>query len=316
MKPVIYSFTNFKPDQVAQLQDSAPQFEIVLAQDSPLIPQDRLLGVIGWKKELSQTLLAAPHLKWIQSISAGVDYLPWPEINARHILVSNGSGIHAQVITEHVLAIILGYERGLFGYARAQREHQWLTNEFEPDDVAGKSLLIFGAGHIGQQLAQQATALGLHVSGVNTRGEARPNFEAMYTLSTVTSAIASFDFVVNIMPLTSATTGYFDQAFFSQMAPRAVFINVGRGPSVVINDLAAALQAGQLSFASADVFGTEPLPSSSQLWDLPNFLITPHIAGQVPHFRQKLFAIVQPNLASFAATGQLSVNQVDPRQGY
>ncbi|WP_261807340.1 NAD(P)-dependent oxidoreductase [Lapidilactobacillus luobeiensis] len=316
MKPVIYSFTDFKPDQVARLRASAPNYDFILAQDSPLIPTERLIGVIGWKRALNQTLLSAPDLRWIQTISAGVDYLPWPEIDRRKILVSNGSGIHAQVITEHVLGIILGYERGLFGYQRAQREHQWLTNQFEPDDVAGKKLLIFGAGHIGRQLARQATALGLHVSGVNTRGEQQTDFEQMYTLTTVKKALVDFDIIVNILPLTPATTGYFNAAFFADLGSQAVFINVGRGRSVVTTDLVAALKRHQFSFAAADVFEQEPLTKDSPLWDVPNLMITPHVAGQVPHFRQKLFAIVQPNLAQFASKGTLLINQVDPQRGY
>lgn len=315
-KPVIYSFIDFKPEQQAQLRKIAPDYELVLASEQPEIPSQELAIVIGWRKDRAAEILAAPNLAWVQSISAGVDYLPLAEFAQRHILVSNGSGIHVNVISEHVLGVMLGRSRGLFAYQKDQAQQQWLPGSVPLTDLNDEKLLIFGAGHIGQMLAKRASALGITVYGVNTAGESRPGFQKMYTQETVGPAIKAATTIVNIMPLTPTTKYYFNRDFFAKMNPQASFINVGRGASVKTTDLVAALQAKQLAFAALDVFESEPLANTSPLWQMANVLITPHIAGQVPHFRQKLLQIVAPNLTSFVQEQQLTVNEIKPGHFY
>lgn len=315
-KPIIYSFVDFKPEQQAQLRKIAPHYDLVLASEQPEIPTEQLTIVIGWQKQRAAEIMAAPHLAWVQSISAGVDYLPLAELAQRQILVSNGSGIHVNVISEHVLGVMLGRSRGLFAYQKDQAQQQWLPGSVPLTDLSDEKLLIFGAGHIGQMLAKRASALGVTVYGVNTAGEARPGFQKMFTQQTVAPAIKAATTIVNIMPLTPSTKYYFNQEFFAQMNPQASFINVGRGASVKTSDLITALQEKQLAFAALDVFEQEPLVATSPLWQMPNVLITPHIAGQVPHFRQKLLQIVAPNLTSFVEQHQLNVNEIKPGHFY
>jgi phosphoglycerate dehydrogenase-like enzyme len=126
---------------------------------------------------------------------------------------------------------------------------------------------------------------------------------------------AQADFVVNTTPLTPETTGLFDAAFFAAMKPRSFFFNVGRGKSVVQDDLVAALRSGHLAGAGLDVTDPEPLPKSSPLWQLPNVIITPHVSAASDVGDTARFAIVRENLRRYVA-GEKMLSVVDVAKGY
>ncbi|WP_407890855.1 NAD(P)-dependent oxidoreductase [Lacticaseibacillus sp. N501-2] len=262
--------------------------------------------ILGWN-QIGLDIIAQPNrVKFVQAMSAGVDYLPLAEFQRQNILLANVAGIHAEVIAEYVLAGILAFAHGMFPVATSwvRPQQMWSLQEAQA--------VIYGTGHIGTMIAKHLHQFGVKVIGVDRHGLPKADFDQV----TTDKAIAqNADIIVNVMPLTPATQQYFDQAFFAQLAKQPLFINVGRGASVDEPALIQALDS-QLKGAVLDVASVEPLPQTSPLWQLPNVWVTPHIAGQVTHLRQQVADIFLPNMAQFAQNGTLKSHQVNLSVGY
>ncbi|KRK73308.1 NAD(P)-dependent oxidoreductase [Lacticaseibacillus nasuensis] len=273
--------------------------------------------ILGWGSAASQILNRTNRVRFIQAMSAGVDYLPLRQLAQEHILLANTSGIHAEPIAEHVLGSVLTFARGLRPTAPLT-EAQWLDNARREAiwTAAGKTVLIYGTGHIGQAIAKLLRGIGMHTIGISRTGAAKPEFDRVGTDADSTNFARVADVIVNVMPLTGETRHFFDARFFTALPQKPLFINVGRGASVDQKALVAALQAGRLRGAALDVFEVEPLPTNDPLWRLPNVLITPHLSGTVPNLRHRVFEIFWPNLLSIAKGGPLVKNQVDLSLGY
>ncbi|MGM9902887.1 MAG: phosphoglycerate dehydrogenase [Enterococcus sp.] len=313
-KKIIYSDRSFRQEFIDEINRLAPEYTFKTKLEAEDLPQVEIS--IGWNSMYQQELLAYNHLKWVQAISAGVDYLPLAQFSKKGILVSNASGIHVESISEHVMGIILGYSRGLFQAQRAQIEQTWLGSSVHYQAVENKKLLIIGTGHIGKMLAKKATVFGIECYGINTTGHPVDGFKKTYSIDQLKNVLPTADIVVNILPLTEQTNGLFNQDVFNVFASHALFINVGRGASVKTEDLIKALQQEKLAFAALDVFEEEPLSKESPLWGMENVLVTSHIAGQTSHFQKKLMAIFLNNLKTYVAEKELSMNEIDLSEGY
>ncbi|WP_461212821.1 NAD(P)-dependent oxidoreductase [Lacticaseibacillus sp. GG6-2] len=319
MKPAIVITRPLKPDQVAQLQAIAPDYEFFTQWQRPL-PADRRGSVeviLGGDGNLTDQILDTPdnHLGFVQAHSAGIDYLDLPRLAQAGVLVANTSGIHTQAICEYVIGAILQRTRALIEAAANQREAKW-QHDVDYAGVVGKRLVVVGAGRVGTQIAKVATALGMTVIGVSRSGRKLPFFDANVTDAQAADTLARADIVVDLLPLTPASTHFFDAERFAQLKRGVMFINVGRGGTVVTDALIAAIRSKQVGHAVLDVFETEPLPSDSPLWRLPNTVITPHIAGQVAHFTTVVTAIYTENLRSYLNTHTLVSHQVDLTRGF
>lgn len=311
---IIYADRPFRDEFIEEIHTIVPGYVFKTELQPEDLPNVEIS--LGWNSNYQEKLLASSNLKWVQSISAGVDQLPLEAFSKKHILLSNGSGIHSESITEHVLGIILGYSRGLFQAQRAQSEMKWLGSSIHYQPIQGKKILIIGTGHIGKMIAKKVKALDMICYGINTSGHPAEGMEKTFSLKQLQEVLPEVDFVVNILPLTEETTGLFDQHIFEHFDSKAVFINVGRGASVKTQDLIQALNKQQLSFAALDVFEEEPLPPDHPLWKMDNVLITSHIAGLTPDFQKKLMSIFLTNLKSYLATHDLQTNQVKLSAGY
>lgn len=261
-------------------------------------------------------MLQSPQLKWVQSISAGVDYLPLNEFSDRGVLLSNGSGIHALSISEHTIGVLLSYYRGLTQAVKAQEQRDWVQDTIHYDQLAGKNLLVVGTGHIGQQLSKSIHSLGVNVYGINTTGHPAEGFIETYSIKNLAKIVPEMDIVVGILPGTHETYHIFNSDIFEKMKKSAVFINVGRGDTVHTKELIAALEEKHFAFAALDVFEEEPLPKESPLWEFDNLLVTPHISGMTVDFQNKFMKIFLANLKSYVENKELSVNQVELERGY
>lgn len=266
----------------------------------------------------SRFIPRAPRLRWYQQWGAGVDWLlRHPEIAALDFVLTNASGVHAIPISEHILALLLAFARGLPPAIRAQQQHLWQRMEnsglFE---LAGKTILLVGVGAIGQRTAQVAAALGMRVLGVR-RDPARtlPGIECMYGQQELENVLPEADFVVLTIPLTVDTRGLIGARAFGKMKPSAYLINIGRGGTVDEPALIRALQSGQIAGAGLDVFACEPLPPDSPLWDMPNVIITAHYSGLTPHYNERAMDIFIDNLKRYTK-GQPMRNVVDKILGY
>lgn len=318
-QPIIYLYEQLKEEHVETIRQNASDYTIIDAKrESTKLVEDDIEIMLGWDKELGSRLLASEtsRLKWVQSISAGVDTYDLNRFAEKNILLSNASGIHSVSISEHVLGVLLAEFRGIRTSIGNQSKKSWTRQNISYKQLSTQKMLIVGTGHIGQQLAAFAQGLGIQTYGINTSGHVTDGFIECYSHKNMSRIINEMDIVVNILPLTDETYQLYNEQMFLAMKRGTVFVNVGRGPSVNTNDLIHALVTEQLSFAALDVFEEEPLPENSPLWTMENVLITPHISGLTPDFKAKLLSIFVQNLKHYLKDGTLAKNAITLNQGY
>ena len=309
-----------RPENLAPLQAAAGDIRLIGAANDA-----EALAAVGDATALlgfcSADLLAAgKKLRWIQLYSAGAEYcVDEPRVGSGEILLTNMQRVSSPQIAEHVIAMLLALTRGLVPHIAAQSSGEWQPNLVPPQtrwEISGRTLLVVGLGGIGTQVARRAHALGMRVIAVRSSGRPGPEFVAEVAKpGDLLEFAARADAVVNSVPLTPETTGLFDARFFSTMQKHAIFINVGRGASVVTDDLADALREGRIAGAGLDVTEPEPLPPDHPLWTQPNVIITPHIAAGSDKVIARLFAMVEENLRRYV-TGEPMLSVVDPARGY
>lgn len=270
----------------------------------------------------AETLAEAPHLRWYQSVAAGVEKVITPELRVRDIIVTNNSGVHAINIAEHVLAMMLAISRLLPGLILAQAQHQWKEDEThhrmsEFVEVGGQTLLVVGYGEIGRHLAKIASGVGMTVDAVKrtTSGETDVFTREIAPIAELRRLLPSADHVAICLPLTPETHGLFDSEMVAAMKPGSFIYNIGRGQILESKALIAALESGHLRGAGLDVTDPEPLPVDSPLWDMKNVLITAHTAGATPHYWERASEILITNIKRISA-GETPVNLVDQHLGY
>jgi len=309
-----------RPDAVEWLEQVAGDAEIVVAPSRKaasnlLDGADVLLGYCT-----HETLNNGRQLRYILNYSAGVDRcMSSPLIRDRDVLVTNMQRIYGPGIAEHTIGMMYMLTRKLHVFHDRQREQHWdrgAVARTQLWEVQGRTMLVVGLGGIGTQIARRANALGMRVIATRNSSRQGPDFVAYVGLSHELAELAGqADVVVNATPLTPATTALFDRGFFAKMRPGAYFINVGRGKSVVSDDLIAALNSGHLGGAALDVQDPEPLPAGHPLWSASNIIITPHISAGSDAQMQRFWLVVRENLRRYTQ-GERMLNVVDIKRGY
>ncbi|MEE8419479.1 MAG: D-2-hydroxyacid dehydrogenase [Dehalococcoidales bacterium] len=221
-----------------------------------------------------------PKLKWIQTMSAGVEHFMTDEVKQNRAMVTNASGLHAGPIAEYILGQMLMFvKRSPFCF-QFQQDQVW--QKVSPSVLRGKTLGIVGLGSIGRETARLAKAFGMRVlatrRSVKQTGKAR-NVDTLYPAKRLPELLAESDFVALTLPFTPATSKIIGEKELGTMKSGAFLINIARGGVVDEEALARALEEGWIAGAGLDVFATEPLPAESRLWGLSNLVITPHISG-------------------------------------
>ena len=265
-----------------------------------------------------ERIAAAPRLKWVQTIGAGIEWLLTPEVRGRDdLLVSNTSGIHAQAIAEQVLGYVLMWSRQLHRAVRQQSASKWDAAPLREQvgTLSGATLGIVGYGAIGRRIAEVAAPFGLRVVALKRSPEPVPSVERVFGPGQLASFLKEAEYVVNALPLTEQTRGFFGARELAAMRSDALLINIGRGGTVDTDALVDALQSRRIAGAALDVTEPEPLPADHPLWRLDNVILTPHYAGAHPGYMQRASAIFLENLARFVA-GTPLLNLVDKRAGY
>jgi len=262
---------------------------------------------------------AAEDAIWVQVFSAGVDRcVGAARVANGSVVLTNMQKMSAPVIGEHAIALSLSLARRISTYAKHMSSGEWHRRSDVADgmmSVAGKTMLIIGLGGIGTEAARRAAALDMRVVGTRRSSREGPDFVDYVGLSDeLLELAAEADFIINALPLTKETDGLLDEEFFNAVKQGAFIINVGRGPTVVTDDLVAALESGQLAGAGLDVTDPEPLPADHPLWQMNNVIITPHVSGRDSN-RARHLILFRENLKRFAA-GDALLNVVDPALGY
>lgn len=278
---------------------------------------DNAVAYFRWwtgRPVLEAVLAAAPRLRWIHTPSAGVEHLLIPQVLERDIIITNSAGVHAIPIAEFVLALMLSHAKGLAHYRAAQAAAHW-DRAFVPRELYEQTVLVLGAGGIGQAIAERAAAFGMRVWGARRTPRPTPGFARVVGMDGWRALLPAADYLVIAAPLTPATRGMIDAPAFAAMKPDAYLINIARGAIVVEEALLQALRTGQIAGAALDTFEQEPLPPESPLWALPNVTITPHTTAGSPRMRERQLALFFENLRRFRS-GEPLYNRVDPAAGY
>jgi D-2-hydroxyacid dehydrogenase (NADP+) len=267
-----------------------------------------------------EMLAAARRLRWVHSPAAGVGGMLFPAMRASDVVITNSRGMHAETIAEHVVAVVLALFRRLPIAQRRQAEHVWAQNELTLDPprlLARKTVGIVGLGGIGTAVARLMVAFGARVEGTRRRPEAGApeGVAAVHPASALGELLPRWDVVVLAAPHTAATEKLIGAREMGLMKRDAVLVNVARGALLNESALADALTRGAIAGAALDVFDDEPLEAGSPLWDTPNLLITPHVAGNRPDYWDAALAIFFENLQRYRA-GQPLMNVVDKEAGY
>ena len=300
------------PPQNAELQDWAhrihtelPIYDIVLPETDNQVRHHLpdADAVYGWVSP--EQLPLAENLRWLQSPAAGPSPgFYYPALIEHPVVVCNPRGIYNDHIAQHIMMFVLALSRGLPYYMDAQRAGIWDKDARKHGyiDVAQATALIVGVGGIGQETARLCNAFGMKVIGVDPRWEYDVPFVEKHTPQELSQLLPRADFVIATTPHTPETEGMWNQNRFALMKRTAYFINIGRGKTMILADLVAALQHGNIAGCGLDVFEVEPLPAESPLWQLPNVLLTPHIAVKdAANISARRFKVLLENARRFAA---------------
>jgi phosphoglycerate dehydrogenase-like enzyme len=254
-----------------------------------------------------RALRDCPRLRWLHSFSAGVDHPVFARVAERGVRLTTSSGANAVTVAEGVVMSILALARHLPRFLDAQRRHAW-----QPRDVDGLEeavLGVLGLGPIGLAVARLGAAFGMRVIGVRRRPTGDEGCET-WPLARLDELLPLVDWLVLALPLTAETRAIVDARALARLRPSARLVNVGRGKLVDEGALIEALTAGRLAGAALDVFAVEPLPPESPLWDLPNVLVTPHVAGSDPANEARVAAMFLDNLARYER-GEPLLNEIE-----
>ena len=251
----------------------------------------------------------AQKLRWLQAPQAAppAGYY-YRDLIEHPVVVTNFREIYNDHIAAHVMAFVLAFARGLHVYLPQQQRRQW--RKLPPDTgvvhLPEASALVVGVGGIGAEVARLASAFGMRVIGVDERrAEAPPGVAELHRAAALDRLLPQADFVILTVPHTPETEGFMNRARFQRMKPGAFFINIGRGMTTRLDDLAAAIEAGEIAGAALDVFEQEPLPAEHPLWTMPGVLITPHTAGYGPYLDERRYEVFADNCRRFLAGQEL-----------
>ncbi|MFN6559006.1 MAG: D-2-hydroxyacid dehydrogenase [Nostoc sp. ChiSLP01] len=263
---------------------------------------------------LHKILEAAPALRWHHAPNAGVNHILTPIYLKRDIILTNGAGVHGIPIAEFVITYILARAKHLQELYSLQAQRHWKRG-FTIKELTDATLLIIGAGGIGQEIAARAKPFGLKIIGSRRHPQELPNFDKVVGTDEWRSLLPTVDYVVIATPLTHETKEFIDESVLRSLPPHAYLINIARGGVIDESALIKALTEGWIAGAALDTVTTEPLPPESPLWSLPNIFITPHTSGHSPKSKQRSIALFIDNLRRYQA-GEPLRNVVDKEAGY
>ncbi|MFC5290170.1 D-2-hydroxyacid dehydrogenase [Actinokineospora guangxiensis] len=259
---------------------------------------------------LAEALPSADALRWAHAAGATARHLPLPRLHEAGVAVSSARGVFDEPMAEYVLSLVLAFAKDLPATMRLQQRRVWHHRETER--LAGSHALVIGVGPIGRAIGRKLRAVGVSVSAVGRSARRHdPDLGDISPMSDLRVALSRADYVILATPLTAQTQGMIDEHALRAMRPTARLVNISRGGLIVLPDLVNALDAGALAGAALNVFADEPLPAASPLWDLPDVVVSPHMAGDIKGWRDELVRLFADNLDRYIA-GVPLVNLVPP----
>jgi phosphoglycerate dehydrogenase-like enzyme len=313
------SDNEFRHQLAAKLADTLPEFDVHCPES-----KEETLEVIrdadaamGWIAP--EYLENAKKIKWLHNPDAGPFFGYYYEELCNHPLtITNPRGIYWDHISHHIMMFVLSLSRGLPWFEDARRQHKWDKNARKTPYIflGDATALINGVGGIGHETARLCAQFGMKVIGIDPRPEHEiPGIE-IYSPDQLDRHIPRADFIITTVPHTPETEFTFDSARFKLMKNTAYFINIGRGMVCKLDDLAEAIENGEIAGCGLDVFETEPLPEDHKLWKLNNVLMTPHVAvADADNLPDRRFQVLLENARRFLKDEKLE-NVVDKSKWY
>jgi phosphoglycerate dehydrogenase-like enzyme len=321
--------------RLTRIAEAAGTMQVVNATDQEAAIRE-IRDADAFFGKLTPSMLAeSGQLRWVQSPTASLEHYLFPALVEHPCALTNMRGLFSDVIADHVFGFITCFARNLHTYIRQQLQHQWEPVGGEEDrgnfatgpgqvsasdkahiHLSDSTLGIVGLGHIGLEIARRGTAFGMRIIAVDPmQTEKPPEVTSLWPTEQLGALLAASDFVVIAAPHTPETAGLFGTQQFVEMKRTAYLINIGRGVIVRLDDLCAALQSGEIAGAALDVFEQEPLPETHPLWQMPNVIITPHIAACSVHIAERHLQVLLDNVRRFAMDQPLC-NVADKRRWF
>jgi D-3-phosphoglycerate dehydrogenase len=301
-------------DQIAAV---APQAELIDAGQQRIAEEIMAADIFCGHAKVPMdwpAVVRAGRLRWIQSSAAGLDHCLVPSVVESYITVTSASGVLADQVAEHAMALICGITRSLPAFFRAQQAREFIRRPTR--DLHHATVGIVGLGGVGRRIAEVVSPFKTRILAVDAFPvDKPPHVESLWPVERLDEMLRQVEVLFLAAPLTPWTRGMIDAAKLALLPPGAILINVARGPLVVEADLVAALRTGHLAAAGLDVMEEEPLPTTSPLWDFENVILTPHIGGQSRLRIDQMTDFFCANLARYLA-GQPLANLVDKRLGF
>jgi phosphoglycerate dehydrogenase-like enzyme len=285
------------------LAEAMPEVRVVIAEDQATAEREIVDAEAAFGRLPREVLAKARRLRWLQApqIAPPAGYY-YPELIEHPLTVTNFREIFNDHISTHIMAFVLAFARGLHVFIPQQLRREWKKSRENSGVVhlPEATALIVGVGGIGAETARLAAAFGMTVLATDARRtSAPPGVTELHKPDALDVLLPRADFVILTVPHTPATEGLMHRARFQRMKRSAFFINIGRGMTTKLDDLVAALNAGEIAGAALDVFEQEPLPAEHPLWTMPNVLLTPHTAGWGPYLDDRRYQIMSDNCRAF-----------------
>lgn len=246
--------------------------------------------------------LAEPkRLAYVHVCAAGFDNFDLDALRQRGTWMANSTGVNRNAVSDHAMALILSISRRLYEARDHQQARHWrgMVSDFggREDELAGKTLLVFGLGGIGERLARLARAFDMRVIGFKRNAvKHEGNAHEVHPSANFHAHLPSADYVALCCPLTDETRQLVNGDALSAMRSSAWLVNVARGGCVDTEALVDALQQQRIAGAALDVTEPEPLPAESPLWAMPNVIVTPHTGGETHRYEDNVLDILLENL--------------------
>jgi phosphoglycerate dehydrogenase-like enzyme len=262
-----------------------------------------------------------PHtrkVKWVHSLSAGVERVLIPAFRESPVPLTNARGVFKRSLAEFALLGMLYFSKRVRRLVESQRTHKW--DDFSTEFIENKIMGIVGYGEIGRECALLAKPLGVKIYAVRRnplRSANDPLLDKIFAPDELPKMLAETDVLVAAAPLTPETKHMLGESAFRAMKPSAIVMNVGRGPVIDEAALIRALAEKRLGGAALDVFETEPLAADSPLWDMENVLISPHCTDRTvnPDWLDLSMQCFIDNFQRYMK-GEPLENLVDKKAGY
>ena len=305
MSEYILNLLPLKEGEREEFEAIAPKATHVYARSGTVTPEQLAAATVifGWPRP--EAMEQAVSLKWFQTMWAGTD--EYTGMLPEGVLFTSSSGSNSRSVAEHMLASMLAVCRRLPTYLNSQRAHTW-KDEGPMKTILGGTVLVVGAGNVGSAFARLCQGLGARTVGLKRRvtGPVK-GFDEVGTLDDLDGLLPQADVVALTLPHSPQTAGLMNAARIARMKDDAVLLSAGRGSVLDQNALARAMAGGKLWGAALDVTTPEPLPEDSPLWDIPNLLLTPHVAGgmRLEITRRRCVEMAQENLRRYLAGEKL-----------